>query len=837
MGRLETRSRAFVVGASLILLLVSVGEVPSAAGQPRSAVDARAAALREAAATGKPVPVPSEFNRTTKVFANPDGTFTAYIAAGPVQVPSSESPTGWADIDTSLVEAQDGSIVPAVTDARETLSAGGAGPLVTIERGEAGIVFGWGGGELPQPSLSGSTATYAEVQPGTDLLVTALPEGVEISFVVKAPLAEPPDLRLSLHTDALQPRELGGGISFLDESGRTVATTGATSIYQASDHGSPTVVTPVSLWASGRQVSLHVPASLVASSDTKFPLTIDPVTSYTWDGAGKDTFVNSASPSSSYGTNTQLKLGFDGTNTDRTLIRFPVESQLGWDGSACPGICEIDSASLSFYENVANSCDADLKTFSIYQNTEGFSDNTTWSSKPSYDAGTVWAQLGANAGNTAHTSSPGGCSSGSSYTKAAARIPNASGTGSYVSNNMAPLVQDWATGEAENFGFTIKADDESAKNQWKTFSSTDAASSSPSVWPQLTVDYSYPNVPTSVSVNQSGTDAVLHATYSSPAGASGAVLYTITDSQGNIMAQDLSGADVASGGDSYVSINGSGLGLVQGTTYTLTAVAEDVNRVATSSSTSSQNFTYGYTTTAGSGIPSNCDPELAANQGNNGILASPGLVDKIAPGKGGFQRDLGVNGDTMPSTAFDTVGTNAADHIESVYLWSNSLDAIEFGWGYRNFNGTETLYKFSHTLINNDDGGHSNAGSVSMELQKFTLLNSLSTTGQGWYIFNYRVAGVTQNFTDAVPFKYGHANAGVEVHNQCTEASGAFRNLQRQNLSGVWKKWRWTKWNSDGLKYYGYESVGYTGFNTRARSDTFTGNAKGGPCPPYDHLY
>jgi hypothetical protein len=316
--------------------------------------------------------------------------------------------------------------------------------------------------------------------------------------------------------------------------------------------------------------------------------TIDPTASYTWNGTSKDTYVNSANPTTSYGTGDHLKLGFDGTNTDRALIRFPVESQLA-GGVLCPTTCDVDSATLSLWEDVANACDADLKPFSVYRNTAAFSDTTTWNTKPSYNA-TSRAQLQANAGNVNHTASPGGCSSGSSYSKSTNWVPNANGTGSYVTSDLTNLVEDWTTGAAENHGITVRADDEAAKNQWKTFISTEGATGNPSNAPKLDVTYSYPEAPSSLSVDQSDLPAVMHATFSDPDSDSGHVSFTVTDPDGDVIVDGAAGSTVASGSDSTLTLDTSLYDFQTGDLYTWTAVSSD--GVAESTATSQQSFAY-----------------------------------------------------------------------------------------------------------------------------------------------------------------------------------------------------------------------------------------------------
>src|SRR5688572_12145574 len=80
-------------------------------------------------------------------------------------------------------------------------SGGGTGPLARITSGGREVAMGWPAA-LPAPVLSGDTATYPNVLPDVDLVLTADSMGFSEVLVVKTPAAaRHPDvrrLRLSL---------------------------------------------------------------------------------------------------------------------------------------------------------------------------------------------------------------------------------------------------------------------------------------------------------------------------------------------------------------------------------------------------------------------------------------------------------------------------------------------------------------------------------------------------------------------------------------------------------------------------------------------------------------
>ena len=61
-------------------------------------------ALQDARLSGQPVLVKSLFSKTTSVAANPDGTLSETVAAGPVQEPDASSATGFSPINLNLVD-------------------------------------------------------------------------------------------------------------------------------------------------------------------------------------------------------------------------------------------------------------------------------------------------------------------------------------------------------------------------------------------------------------------------------------------------------------------------------------------------------------------------------------------------------------------------------------------------------------------------------------------------------------------------------------------------------------------------------------------------------------
>src|SRR5947208_1568306 len=74
-------------------------------------------------------------------------------------------------------------VAPAVTTTGLTLSGGGGGPLATMRANGRSLSL-TAPMTLPAPTLSGSTATYANVLSGVDLVVTVDQQGGFSSVLV-----------------------------------------------------------------------------------------------------------------------------------------------------------------------------------------------------------------------------------------------------------------------------------------------------------------------------------------------------------------------------------------------------------------------------------------------------------------------------------------------------------------------------------------------------------------------------------------------------------------------------------------------------------------------------
>ena len=129
------------------------------------------------------VEVVAKRTETTSTYLNADGTYTAFAYTRPVHY---EKPDGtWADIDTALRATSAGRFA-TVSSAQSADIAGkaGAGDLesVTLDASHR-LGFGLAGAAAVTPVVSGSTATYAGIEPNADLSVSTQWDGISETLV------------------------------------------------------------------------------------------------------------------------------------------------------------------------------------------------------------------------------------------------------------------------------------------------------------------------------------------------------------------------------------------------------------------------------------------------------------------------------------------------------------------------------------------------------------------------------------------------------------------------------------------------------------------------------
>jgi RHS repeat-associated protein len=481
-----------------------------------------------ARASGRRVEDLSQRTESTQVFANPDGTWTAEEATGPVRV--QDDAEAWHDIDTTLVE-RDGVFAPkyAATDVR--LSDGGDKVFAQVTEDGKDLAWHWPT-DLPVPQIEGSTATYVDAVPGGDLVVTATPTGFSHSIVLRerpdsldavataaepsssptatttatpstdptsapttdpSPTADPSatgsdavQYSMPLSTDGAKLTETPqGGLTVATTSGEMVATAPQPLMWDSTldAAGDPanvaqveaTVTAPGQTTPEGETagstpvVTLTPDQDFLADPDTVYPVTIDP--SFTTNSNG-DTWIENADYTTSQSGSDELRAGtFDsGAHIARSYLTF---------NQAAISDKHITKATLWMRNWYSQTCSgANINATRIIDSWSVSA--LTWANRPNYTTTDQGVFSTAYGGST--------CPANGAHW------------------DVTKIVDGWANGTFSNYGLQIRANTETANAAWRRYRSINYTD--PTVAPRLVVTYNRaPNTPTQPTANAVGTYA------------------------------------------------------------------------------------------------------------------------------------------------------------------------------------------------------------------------------------------------------------------------------------------------------------------------------------------
>ncbi|MGN6334034.1 MAG: DNRLRE domain-containing protein, partial [Motilibacteraceae bacterium] len=426
-------------------------------------------AMLTAQTQGTRVEDDSARTENTSTFANPDGTWTTETTAAPTRFKGADG--AWHQVDLSLQTGADGSVAPKGHPFGLRLAGPGGAPgqdrdLASFGDGQHALTLRWRG-HLPKPEIDPqdqAQVRYPDVDPGVDMTVRALRTGFEQSLVIKTRPRDPSSFTetLPLVAHGLTINQTEAGLAFSDQAGKVLAVMPAPSMWDAQvnsnslDHTHLGQVTAklVRHGATADLVLTPNPAFL-ADPATKYPVTIDPSTTWTTNG---DVFVEQGYGTSEWSA-TELKLGNNGSGqVARSFISFPTSAQAGK---------HVLSATLNLFNFHSWSCSA--RNWQVWD-THLATTSTIWTNQPSWNK--LWAT------SSATRSDNGTC-----------------GTG-WVSADITSLAQAWVNNGNTSNWLGIRAQDETDAYAWKRFYSSEYGS----VDPYVSVTYNTPpGTPTSPS--------------------------------------------------------------------------------------------------------------------------------------------------------------------------------------------------------------------------------------------------------------------------------------------------------------------------------------------------
>ncbi|MFI9848488.1 DNRLRE domain-containing protein [Nonomuraea sp. NPDC051941] len=448
-------------------------------------------ALAQAKKDNRRIEIESLRSENTTYYANPDGkTLRMEQYLEPIRVKNADG-KGFTPIDTTLIEAN-GVIKPKAAKGGLTLSAGGDTEAIRSKSGDLAARID-APRTLPKPTLNGNTATYPSAYgKGIDLVVTATPTGFRQQIVIRQRPAEPVTFRV--------PVELPKGISFgknakgqptlKNQDGkhsldiRPAALLDAKAADANADLGTVRV---------GRaQVSLD-DSALVYSPDAAFladPATTFPVTMAAVDddwyectlggdpcppGDPMDTYINDVDLTDSWDMHYRDQMWVGKSYASgiakrwRAYIQFPLPNATDpfWGSN-------IQNADLELWNYLSNDCGEFVGSGITARRVTSDWDHLTlqWGNQPSV------TDVGAD-------------------TEYGAYSPDCAGSMNYehdLIHSVDTIVQDWADGET-NYGFQLRAGDESELRNWRRYRSREQTSGYPAHGPRLTVDFEPPAPP------------------------------------------------------------------------------------------------------------------------------------------------------------------------------------------------------------------------------------------------------------------------------------------------------------------------------------------------------
>ncbi|GAB3955626.1 DNRLRE domain-containing protein [Streptomyces sparsus] len=412
--------------------------------------------------------LPGARSRSTKEFANPDGTRTTRVYPEPVHY--RDEAGEWKEIDPTLVPAEEDAAPAArsfgsaeagtersemtADDSGLTFAGRGDDPLLAqMEVGDAGnrVAFGLDDAETVRAELDGDTVRFPGIREDADLTLRAEHGTIKETIVLNSPDA-PRTWTFPLTLDGLRPElDEDGSVLLRDEEGEVRAVVPTPWMEDSSTDpasGDPVISDAVSysLEERGEGWALRVTAAdaWLDAPEREYPVLVDPsvddIETY------GDSFVQDDFPNTNFGGDDELKVGSYNGGASRAVsyLRFDnVTSQLKNR--------YILNADLGLLNHWSSSCSA--HEVRVHQVKEAWqAGKVTWKNQPSVVSSPVGAASFAHGENC----------SGPKWQTIDLGLKGVN------------LVQDWVDGSTGNYGLSLRAG-YTDSGAWKRFGSKNSA--------------------------------------------------------------------------------------------------------------------------------------------------------------------------------------------------------------------------------------------------------------------------------------------------------------------------------------------------------------------------
>ncbi|MHB0979948.1 MAG: DNRLRE domain-containing protein [Thermoleophilia bacterium] len=418
----RSRYRLFAAFLAFLFLLEPLLPAVAWAAEPVP-LDAAAATLVEAHPLGARE-LPEKRSATSREFLLPDGSHQVEVFLDPVNY--QDAAGAWQPFQRALEVSQKPGF--ALENQTNTFAAyfgadGAGGGVVRVEREGVALEM--------RPVLSSLTAdtvlptppkllqdqvVYLDTFPGVSLRYETRPGALKETIVL-ADAAAPTSFEFRLSATGLTPRtNVDGSISFLDAAGETAFLLPRPWVTDSAP-GAPVVDLEQTLRAEGDGylLSVSLDPAWLADPARVFPVLIDPTIET--QAVALDTFLSPTFPTTSYGTQTTLRVGNDTAYGDtRSLVKFTLPTLTEFP--------QIQQASLSLYKEYPGQ-ETGQNTIEAYRVTSSWGSTVTYATSPTF-------------ASTPDSATP------------------ADGAGGWYAFDVTPSVAGWY-GSSSNYGLLLKS--------------------------------------------------------------------------------------------------------------------------------------------------------------------------------------------------------------------------------------------------------------------------------------------------------------------------------------------------------------------------------------------
>ena len=386
--------------------------------------------------------LPAKRDAYTRVYQMSDGTQQAVVSAGPMNYRTSSG--AWAPISTAVrPSARPGYRYQDTANTFGSFFGSTASQLVRFDAPGGGwVTIGVSGARQLRPAASGDSVTYAGVAPGVSLSYQVTPQALKERITLASPAAASSlaALRFTVRAGGgLTPAALRDGSIALTRDGVPALTLPKPFMTDArpdasSPYGlawSPKVAQHATWDAAAHAMGLTLSAdsAWLRQPARRFPVVVDPTISISpTPTTAQNVMIESDTPTTNFSYLWRLSVGTSSAGVERSLLSFPL--------GAVPNKTALTSASLKLYHDQTFGPGTANQTVEVHQATASWSASTATWSNANNNVGTLGSSLSVN--------------------------PNVDNV--WNSYAVTSIVQSWLSGTKPNYGFVVKAANESALN-------------------------------------------------------------------------------------------------------------------------------------------------------------------------------------------------------------------------------------------------------------------------------------------------------------------------------------------------------------------------------------